>query len=90
MVCICMVRCLKTIKMDCSEKYYVTFPHSAFNIYSLRENRQSISHHENNFFLSYNGETVKDNKCLPFTMFGDDFKIVVATLTKKQPTLMKI
>lgn len=56
------------------EKYYVTFPHSMFNIYSLRENRQLISHHQNNFFLSHNGETVKDNKHLPFTMFGEDFK----------------
>tara|TARA_R110002110_G_scaffold3737_7_gene19347 strand:- start:627 stop:1514 length:888 start_codon:yes stop_codon:yes gene_type:complete len=56
------------------EKYYISFPHSAFNIYSLREHRQQISHHENNFFLSHLGETVKDNKHLPFTMFGEDFK----------------
>jgi len=56
------------------EKYYVTFPHSVFNIYSLRENRQLISHHENNFFLSYDGQTIKNNRHLPFTMFGEDFK----------------
>ena len=56
------------------EKYYISFPHSAFNIYSLREHRQIISHHENNFFLSHNGETVKNNKHMSFTMFGEDFK----------------
>jgi len=56
------------------EKYYISFPHSAFNIYSLREHRQTISHHENNFFLSHNGETVKNNKHMSFTMFGEDFK----------------
>lgn len=56
------------------EKYYVSFPHSAFNIYSLRSMRSDIMHHENNFFLSHEGQTVKDNKYLPFTMFGEDFK----------------
>ena len=57
------------------EKYYISFPHSMFNIYDLRAQRSKISHHKNNFFLSHQGETVKDNKFLPFTMFGEDFKV---------------
>ena len=56
------------------DKYYISFPHSAFNIYSLRGMRSDILHHQNNFFLSHEGETVKNNKFLPFTMFGEDFK----------------
>ena len=38
------------------EKYYVSFPHSAFNIYALREERPHILHHKNNYFLSHKGE----------------------------------
>ena len=56
------------------EKYYVSFPHAAFNIYSLREHRPMINHKTNNFFLSHDNSIVKDNEYLPFTMFGEDFK----------------
>lgn len=57
------------------DKYYISFPHSMFNIYDLRAHRPNILHHQNNFFLSHEGETVKGNKPLPFTMFGEDFKV---------------
>jgi len=56
------------------EKYYVSFPHSAFNIYTLRKERPNILHHKNNFFLEYEGKTVKVDQFLSFTMFGEDFK----------------
>jgi hypothetical protein len=56
------------------EKYYVSFPHAAFNIYTLREHRAMISHHHNNFFLTSAGGTIKNNEYLSFTMFGEDFK----------------
>ena len=57
------------------EKYYISFPHSIFNIYSLRSMRADILNHRDNFFLSHNNLTVKDNMFLPFTMFGEDFKL---------------
>ena len=47
---------------------------SAYDVYSIREHRNLIKHRENNFFLSYDGETVKNNKPLAFTFTGEDFK----------------
>jgi hypothetical protein len=55
------------------DKYFVTFPMSAYNVYALRNSRAKISDFENNFFLTHNGKTVKDNEHLAFTMFSEDF-----------------
>ena len=55
------------------EKYYVTFPMSAYNIYTLRKYRRQISEISENWFLTYNGKTVKDNVPLSFTMSGQDY-----------------
>jgi len=54
-------------------KYFVAFPMNAYNVYSLRILRPKISDFENNFFLTHEGKSVKDNVPLPFTMFGDDY-----------------
>ena len=56
------------------DKYYVSFPLAVYDIYRIRDYRKLINHRDNNFFLSYDGETVKDNKPLAFTFTGDDFK----------------
>ena len=56
------------------DKYYVSFPMSAYNVYSIREHRQLIAHKENNFFLSHDGDTIKDNISIAFTFTGEDFK----------------
>jgi len=56
------------------DKYYVSFPMSVYDPYILRGYRKLINHKTNNFFLSYDGDTVKDNKPLAFTFIGDDFK----------------
>ncbi len=56
------------------DKYYVSFPLSAYDVYKIREHRAEINHKTNNFFLSYDGDTVKDNKPIAFTFTGDDFK----------------
>jgi hypothetical protein len=56
------------------DKYFVSFPMAAYDIYSIRGYRKLINHRDNNFFLSYDGETVKDNKPIAFTFTGDDFK----------------
>jgi len=55
------------------EKYYITFPMSVYNIYTLRKYRRQISEISKNWFLTYDGKTVKDNVPLPFTMFGKDY-----------------
>jgi hypothetical protein len=55
------------------EKYFVSFPMAAYDIYSLRERRREIADTKANFFLTYENKTVKDNVVLPFTMKGEDF-----------------
>jgi hypothetical protein len=55
------------------EKYFISFPMAAYDIYSLREHRREIADTKANFFLTYNDKTVKDNIPLPFTMKGEDF-----------------
>ena len=56
------------------DKYYVSFPLAAYDVYKVRTHRAEINHKTNNFFLSYDGETVKNNKPIAFTFTGDDFK----------------
>ena len=56
------------------DKYFVSFPMAAYDIYQVRDYRKLINHKDNNFFLSYDGETVKNNKPIAFTFTGDDFK----------------
>jgi hypothetical protein len=55
------------------EKYFISFPMGAYNIYSLREHRLAIADKRKNFFTSYFNQTVKDNLPLSFTMKGEDF-----------------
>ena len=56
------------------DKYYVSFPMAAYDVNLVRDYRKLINHREDNFFLSYDGETVKDNKPIAFTFTGEDFK----------------
>ena len=56
------------------EKYFVSFPMAAYNVYAARAYRKQIKHKTQNFFLSYEGQTIKDNKPIAFTFTGDDFK----------------
>ena len=55
------------------EKYYIAFPMSAHNVYSLRKYRRQISEISKNWFSTYEGKSVKDNLPLSFTMSGDDY-----------------
>jgi hypothetical protein len=55
------------------EKYFVSFPMSAHDIYSLREYRREIANPKVNFFLTYNDKNVKGQLPLSFTMTGEDF-----------------
>jgi hypothetical protein len=55
------------------EKYFISFPMSAYDIHQLRHHRQAIADLDAGFFMSYNDETVLDNKPLCFTMTGRDY-----------------
>lgn len=64
-------------------KYYVSFPQSYFDPTQLREHRKKIAG-PNNFFLSSNGMTVKDDFFTSFTFGKDDwleFRRVIRTGT---------
>mgnify|MGYP001419692488 CR=1 FL=1 len=65
------------------EKYYVSFPLSAYKLDFLRRERLSIANKEKNFFLSYEDKTIKDNLPLAFTFTGDDFIKCRRDLNKK-------
>lgn len=54
------------------EKYYVTFPMCAHNPYLLRKHRGLISKPGHNWFMTWQGKTVKDNMLLPFSMSGEE------------------
>jgi hypothetical protein len=65
------------------QKYFVSFPLGIYDIHSIRYHRNAISIKEENFFLSYEGKTVKDNLPLSFTMTGEDFKLCRRAVNKK-------
>jgi hypothetical protein len=47
---------------------------AVYDVYKIREHRASIKHKTNNFFLSHNGATIKNDKPIAFTFTGEDFK----------------
>jgi hypothetical protein len=63
---------VKISKWLTPDKYFVSFPMAAYDIYSLREYRKQIADKKSNFFLTYNNQTVKDNQPLSFTLTGND------------------
>ena len=64
----------KISKWIIPQNFYISFPMSVYDVYSIRNYRQNISSLKANFFLKHNELTVKDGKYLSFTMKGDDFK----------------
>ena len=65
------------------QKYFVSFPLSAYDIHSIRQHRRAISSKESNFFLMHDSKTVKDGIPISFTMFGEDFKRCRRAINKK-------
>ena len=63
---------VKISKWLTPDKYFVSFPMAAYDIYYLREYRKQIADKKGNFFLTYNNKTVKDNLPLSFTLTGED------------------
>ncbi len=74
---------LKISKWLTPEKYYISFPFGVFNIYFIRQHRKLIRDKNKNLFFKHNGESVIDNKYLPFTMTGEDFKLCRRAINKK-------
>ena len=63
----------KISKWVVPDKYYISFPMGVFNIYEIRKHRKLINDNQNNFFLTHQDKTVKDELPLSFTMFGNDY-----------------
>ncbi|MBL97463.1 MAG: hypothetical protein CMF52_06560 [Legionellales bacterium] len=53
-------------------KYFVSFPYGLYDPLLLKNHIDSIRGSDS-FFLSYRGETVRDNKYLSFTFFPEDW-----------------
>jgi len=67
-------------------KYYVSFPHGYFPAWQLREHRKIISS-KKNCYISFNSQTVKDDKFLSFTFQKDEwleFRRVIRTGTGRR------
>ena len=64
----------KISKWVLPEKFYVSFPLSVYDLPSLRTHRIEIASRDANFFLSFEGKTIKDGLPIAFTFNGDDFK----------------
>ena len=54
------------------DKYYTAFPYGVYPLDFLREERRNISS-ENNFIVSFDNKTVRDNEYLGFTFGPSDF-----------------
>ena len=55
------------------DKYFVSFPYGICSLDSVYQNRSLISSPKN-FYMEYDGKTVRDGEYLPFTFDKEDFK----------------
>lgn len=69
-------------KWTTPDRYYVAFPYGVYQPSIVREYRKRISD-TNGFFISYNGQTVKDGKYLGFTFDADDYSLCVKRLREE-------
>jgi hypothetical protein len=65
------------------DKYYISFPLSAFDIYQVRTWRREISDPKKNFFFTHKQSHIKNNLPISFTMTGEDFKLCRRTVNQK-------
>ena len=72
----------KISKWITPQNYYISFPMSVYDVYSIRDYRKSISNSKANFFLKHDNKTAKDGELLSFTMKGDDFKACRNSINK--------
>jgi hypothetical protein len=64
----------KISKWILPDNYYISFPMSIYDVYDIRQYRKQIADPKVNFFLSHDGQTIKNNLPIAFTMKGEDFK----------------
>lgn len=55
------------------KRFYISFPQGVYDVKTLRQHRHSIMN-EDRFFLSFDGQTVRDGEYLGFTFTKDDLK----------------
>ena len=55
------------------DKYFVSFPYGLVSLDSIYQNRSLISSPKN-FYMEYDGKTIRDGEYLPFTFDKEDFK----------------
>lgn len=65
------------------DKYYISFPLSALDVYQVRSWRRQISDPQRNLFFTHNQSFIKHNLPISFTMTGEDFKICRRTINQK-------
>jgi hypothetical protein len=65
------------------DKYYISFPLSAFDVYKVRTWRREISDPKKNFFFTHKQNHIKNNLPISFTITGEDFKLCRRTVNQK-------
>jgi hypothetical protein len=73
----------KISKWILPNNYFISFPMSMYDIYDIRKYRKQIANPKANFFLTYKGQSVRENICTPFTMKGEDFKKCRKSINQK-------
>jgi len=76
----------KISKWVIPDRYYVSFPYGIFDLSFVRTARKNISNN-NNFYLSYNNETIREGHYLSFTFSGEDFKRFRRELKERATTI---
>ena len=66
------ILCNKISKWVVPDKYYACFPYGVVPVPDVRPHRAVISD-KKNFYMSYNGKTIKDGEYLSFTFDAKDF-----------------
>jgi hypothetical protein len=64
---------LRISKWLTPEKYFITFPFGVCDPFQVRQFRKQIRDKNKNFLYQFEGDTVKQNVPLSFTMTGEDF-----------------
>lgn len=65
------------------KKYFVSFPHAAYDPYIIRGHRDEIRDHRANTFFGHDGKDIKDDKPMPFAITAEQFIISRRNVNKK-------
>ncbi len=62
------------------KKYFISFPFGIYNPLLAKENRKSINSLTENFYFSFEDQTVREGRYLGFTLFPEEWKIIKTSL----------